>query len=162
MPPAFVGLDLAGDETGFPFEEPFADLFVAARSAGLGITVHAGEFGGSQHIWRAIDVLGATRIGHGLSAVGDKSLLRRLAAEKILMEVSLTSNSYLGAVGDGSRHPITTFAEQGVPFSLNTDVPLHSGATLADECEAARSALGLSVEEVRSIQDVARGFAFIK
>ena len=38
----FVGLDLADDEVNHP-AQPFAHLFLKAKSEGLGITVHAGE-----------------------------------------------------------------------------------------------------------------------
>ena len=47
-----VGVDLAGDEQNYP-PALFARAMDLAREAGLGITVHAGEFAGPASIWTA-------------------------------------------------------------------------------------------------------------
>ncbi len=60
-----VGLDLAGDEVNYP-PEMFIEHFRIARDAGWGITVHAGELAGPESVRRAIEDLGAQRIGHAL------------------------------------------------------------------------------------------------
>src|SRR5262249_29516240 len=60
-----VGIDLAGQEAGYP-GTPFFSLFKAAQQAGLGITVHAGEWAGPGNIRDAILQMGAQRIGHGV------------------------------------------------------------------------------------------------
>jgi adenosine deaminase len=158
LPASFVGVDLAGDEVRFPVVDRFVPLFSAARSVGLGITVHAGEFGGPENVWRAVDELGAVRIGHGLSASADDALLQRMATDRILVEASLTSNAFLGATT--GPHPVAVFAERDVPFCLNTDVPLHSGASFNDELAAAARVLSLSFEEVVTVQERAMDYAF--
>ena len=43
--PYVTGFGMGGDEAGFPPED-FADAFAIAREAGLGLTVHAGEWAG--------------------------------------------------------------------------------------------------------------------
>lgn len=45
------------------------------------MTVHAGEAAGPESVWEAIDVLGARRIGHGVRAITDATLVRRLARD---------------------------------------------------------------------------------
>ena len=65
-----VALDLAGDEVNFP-GTLFVDHFEEGRDAGWHITVHAGEEGGPDNIWQALEELGAERIGHGVSAARD-------------------------------------------------------------------------------------------
>ncbi len=65
-----VGLDLAGDELEFP-APPFHSLIERAASAGLGITIHAGEVGSPRAVWQAIREFGAARIGHGIRSVDD-------------------------------------------------------------------------------------------
>jgi adenosine deaminase len=158
LPQTFVGVDLAGDEQAHPDVSGFAALIDAGRAHDLGVTVHAGEFGGPEHIWRAIDVLGATRIGHGVSAVCSDALVARLARDEILVEVSLTSNRHLGALPDGLRHPAFDLHSAGVPICFNTDVPRHTGACMADEVALAAEALG--TQTVIAVQSGAARHAF--
>ncbi|MGK5531004.1 hypothetical protein [Streptomyces sp. URMC 129] len=158
LPPAFVGLDLAGDELTHPDVAPFKALFAAAGAAGLPASVHAGEFGTADDVWRALDDLGARRIGHGLAAVTSRALTARLAAEGVLVEVSLTSNLALGAVDSLAAHPVRELVERGVPVSFNTDVPLHTGGTLPGEL--ARAATLLGEDTVRALQSRAAAFRF--
>ena len=51
------------------------DHFNEGRDAGWHITVHAGEEGGPDNIWQAVEELGAERIGHGVSAAQDPMLM---------------------------------------------------------------------------------------
>ena len=45
-----TGFDLAGQEAAFPDPLLHADAFEAARAGGLGITIHAGEWGGAAQV----------------------------------------------------------------------------------------------------------------
>ncbi|RLD04329.1 MAG: adenosine deaminase, partial [Chloroflexota bacterium] len=65
-----TALDLAGDEVNYP-GTLFVDHFKEGRDAGWHITIHAGEEGGPDFIWQALEELGAERIGHGVSAARD-------------------------------------------------------------------------------------------
>ncbi|WJG11134.1 adenosine deaminase [Aliiglaciecola sp. LCG003] len=145
------GLDLAGDEKGFP-AELFVDHFLLARDAGWNITVHAGEADGPQSIWNAIYKLGATRIGHGVSAIQDEKLMTYMADNQIAIESCLTSNFQTGTVGDLKKHPILTFLKKGLLVTLNTDDPAVSGITLEHEYKVANETLGISAENLRLIQ----------
>lgn len=160
LPSTFVGLDLAGDEVRFPQTDAFRSLFESARAGGLGVTVHAGEFGGPEHVWRALDELGALRIGHGLAAVVSTSLLERLGRDAVLVETSLGSNLALGAVNSLQDHPARVFAERGIPLCFNADVPLHTGRTLVNELAMAADLLGTDYSDVVELQSRAALFAF--
>src|SRR3990172_6318726 len=59
-----VGIDLAGQEKGYPAED-HANAHQIAHEAFLGKTVHAGEDYGPESIFQAIGDLHADRIGHG-------------------------------------------------------------------------------------------------
>ena len=59
-----VGIDLAGQEKGYPAED-HAKAYQIAHEAFLGKTVHAGEDYGPESIFQAIGDLHADRIGHG-------------------------------------------------------------------------------------------------
>ena len=161
-PPTFVGLDLAGDELRFPDAAPFSSLFEAARTRGLGVTVHAGEFGGEESVWQALDDLGASRIGHGLAAGTSAALLERLRRDSILVETSLGSNVSLGAVTSLQAHPARMLFEHDIPLCFNADVPLHTGRSFHDELGMAAKLLSMSCAEVLGIQARAAQFGFTR
>ena len=59
-----TGFDCAGREHLHPDPLEFAGAYAIARDAGLGITCHAGEWGGPAQVRRALDV-NPSRIAHG-------------------------------------------------------------------------------------------------
>ncbi|MBM7456202.1 adenosine deaminase [Oceanisphaera litoralis] len=155
-----VAMDLAGDELGFP-GDLFEEHFRRVREAGLHVTVHAGEAAGSDSIWQAIKVLGAERIGHGVKAVQDKSLLDYLAEHRIGIETCLTSNLQTSTVAELSTHPIHRFLAHDIPVCLNTDDPAVEGIELRHEYTDAALAAGLTPVQSRRCQENALAMAFI-
>ena len=63
-----TGFDLAGPEEAFPDPLVHARAFEIAREGGLGITIHAGEWGGAAQVRRALDAVLPSRIAHGARA----------------------------------------------------------------------------------------------
>lgn len=151
QPPELVGIDLAGDELTYPHLSSLQDSFRYLKSLGLGICVHAGEFGGPENIWEAIVHLGADRIGHGLSATKDPVLIGYLIKHHIMLEISISSNLWLNAVHNIDEHPIRFLNEQGVLLSINTDIPVLIETNMAREFELANKALGFSIGDLKSI-----------
>ena len=78
--------------------------------AGLGLTVHAGEVAGAESVRAALDALPVTRIGHGVRAVEDPELVRRIAAEGLTLETCPGSNLALGLYPDWAAHPVARAA----------------------------------------------------
>ncbi len=155
-----VALDLAGDEENYP-GELFVDHICKARAAGWRITAHAGEASGPQSIWQAIDGLGASRIGHGVSAIRDPGLMDYLAEKRIGIEANLTSNVQTMTVPDLASHPMKAFLERGLLATLNTDDPGISAIDLPYEYEVAAPAAGLSLEQIHQAQRNALEVAFL-
>ncbi|MDQ7006020.1 MAG: adenosine deaminase [Acidobacteriota bacterium] len=156
-----IGFDIAGPERGNP-PRLFREAFEIARAGGLGITAHAGEDAGPEYIWEAIDELGATRIGHGCSAVGDKALMARLERDGLLVECCPTSNYQTGAVPADRPHPLITFLERGIPVAICTDNTTVSTTNLARESALVASWLGPGGEEqVLRIHRQAARYSFI-
>jgi len=116
----------------------------AARAvdAGLGITVHAGEFS-TANLAAALRVPGLRRLGHGVYAAADAPLLEQLLRSGATLECSLTCNVILGAVPSYTLHPIRRFVEAGVPVTLSTDLPVHASTSIGREYAVA-AALGFS------------------
>lgn len=147
----FVAVDLAGDELGQPGNQ-FVEHFKKVRNSGLQVTTHAGEAAGAESIWQAINDLGATRIGHGVKAVEDTSLLEYLATHSIGIESCLTSNIQTSTIASLESHPITTFLNSGIMASLNTDDPAVEGIELEYEYTVAAAQAGLNQTQLRQLQ----------
>jgi len=137
-----VSFGLADDEALGP-AEPFADAFALARAAGLIRAPHAGEHAGPASVRAALDVLGAQRVQHGVRAIEDPDLVRRLADQHICLDVCPTSNAQLGVVDQLDQHPLPALLAGGVPVSLNADCPAVFGCGLLDEYQLARGLFGL-------------------
>lgn len=155
-----VAIDLAGDEVNYS-AELFTDHFKKASGLGLEVTAHAGEAAGPESIWKAIEVLGARRIGHALSAVDDLKLMDFMLEKRIGIESNITSNVQTSSVPDYSSHPIKKFLELGLLATINTDDPGISNIDLRYEYEVAAPAAGLTQEQILQAQKNALTVAFL-
>jgi len=155
-----VALDLAGQEDGFPCL-PFQRIFERARSAGLGVTVHAGEWSGSDSVRQSVDSIGADRIGHGIRVIEDDALVEHLAARGTVFEVCPTSNVDSGVVARLADHPFKRMLESGLQVTLNTDDPLISNITLSDQLSQIMQHQGVTLETIRQLQMRAAHAAFL-
>jgi adenosine deaminase len=155
-----VGLDLAGDEVHYP-AEMFIEHFKIARDAGWGITVHAGESAGPESVWRAIEDLGATRIGHALSIDQDQALVEMMLERGIGIEANLTSNVDTSSVPSYVAHPLKGWLDRGLLATINTDDPGISPVTLREEFEVAAPKAGLTEADTRKAQENAVAVAFL-
>ena len=145
-----VAFGLANDEAPWP-PEPFAQAFAMARDAGLLSTPHAGELAGPASVVGALDALGADRIQHGVRAIEDPELVKRLADEGVCLDVCPSSNVLLSVVPSIEAHPLAALLAAGVRCSLNADDPLLFGPGLLDEYELARTQLGLDDAQLADI-----------
>jgi len=141
-----IAFGIGGDEQRGPAEW-FRDIFKYARDGGLRLTCHAGETVGPGSVWAALDI-GSERIGHGVSAVQDETLLARLRESDIPIEVCISSNVRTGVVGSVEQHPVRRLYEAGVPIVLNTDDPSFFQTSLTREYEIAERVFGLPIEEL--------------
>lgn len=140
-----VGLD--SSEVGYPPED-FERVFARARAMGLRAVAHAGEEGPPEYVWGALDALGAERIDHGIRALEDPDLVRRLVDEQIPLTVCPQSNLKLKVVSDLGEHPLKRMLDLGLNVSINSDDPAYFGAYLADNYRHVTEALGLGAEEI--------------
>lgn len=152
--PRVVALSIDGNEAAAGRTGPrFADAFALAAAGGLRRTVHAGESSGPEGVWDAVDLLGADRIDHGIRAVEDPELVRRLADSGLPLDVCPGSNIALGLYPDLRSHPIEALRAAGVPVSVNTDDPASLETDLLSEYLATAKAFDWTDAVVR---DVAR------
>lgn len=135
-----VGLDSA--EVGHP-PEKFRDVFDRATSAGLRAVAHAGEEGPPEYIWQALDLLGAERIDHGVRCLEDRSLTRRLEADRIPLTVCPFSNVKLRVVDTLEQHPLARMLEHGLCATVNSDDPAYFGGYVGENLAGVAEALRL-------------------
>jgi aminodeoxyfutalosine deaminase len=153
-----ISFGIGGDEVAGP-AIGFREAYRYAKDAGLRLTAHAGETAGPESIRAALGI-GAERIGHGIRAVDDAELMRRLREERIPLEVCITSNVKTGAVGSLGAHPVRRLFDAGVPITLNTDDPGVFECDLAGEFGLAREVFGFSEAELAGVVAAADEFRF--
>lgn len=141
-----VGLDLAGGPAAHHRwgMADYADAFAAARAAGFGVTVHAGEGRPAVEIARAIDLLGAQRIGHGTTLLDDPRVVERVIAEGVVIEACPTSNVHTGVIAKVHDHPLPRWLALGVRACINADNTLLSDVTGAEEHARAGAMPGMT------------------
>jgi adenosine deaminase len=156
--PYVVGFSMAGDEAGFPAGD-FAEPFEIAAGAGLGCTIHAGEWAGAESVRAALE-LPITRIAHGVRAIEDLDLVYELEARGTVLECCPTSNVVLGVYPSYEEHPLPTLRAAGVRVTLGSDDPPYFGATIEGEYEVCASRLGFTRDDLCDVTVTAIDAAF--
>jgi adenosine deaminase len=156
-----VGIDLAGDEINYP-PELFEDFFSLVNADGLyRTTIHAGEVTESGQIWKAIQTLGAARIGHGTSTVRDPGLQAYLKERGIALEQCITSNYQTGSWPDEKSHPLGVLYRRGVPVTMNSDDPSIQNTDLTDDYLKAVRYFDFTLEDLVALNRAALKASFV-
>ncbi len=159
--PDIVGMDLAGDEINFP-PELFTEFFTKVNSDGVyKSTIHAGEVSPPDQIWKAIELLGASRIGHGTSCVEDEKLKAYLTEHHIVLEQCITSNYQTGSWVDEKNHPLGRLYQEGVPVSINSDDPFIQDTDLTDDYVKTVHYFGLTMDDLVELNMIALRGVFL-
>jgi len=158
--PLITGFNLAGEERLHCVAD-FTRAFDIARDAGLGITIHAGELSGAFSVRDALDYVRPSRISHGVRAIEDADLVKRLADEGTVLEVCPGSNIALGVFKDFESHPLRALHSAGVRVTLNSDDPPFFHTSLAREYEVASTVMGFSDADILGMTRTAIEAAFV-
>lgn len=159
--PLVTGVGLAGNEL-MHSPADFAPAFkIAHEELGLGCTAHAGEVAGAQSVRDTIEALPVSRIGHGVRAIEDATLVEELRARGITLEVCPGSNIALSVYPNFAAHPLRKLYDAGVVGSLNADDPPFFWTDLATEYDNAAKLFGFSEAELLGITRRAIETAFV-
>ncbi len=148
---------------------------------------HAGELTANDtdntnlhdHIYQAINVAGADRIGHGVDIgyelQSHPHLLKQMAQQHTLIEINLTSNQAILGVCDGKsycmdaspamktfHHPLMMYVKHHVPVALSTDDQGVSNTSLNHEYFMAASRYPLSYQQFKNIDRNSLYYAFVE
>jgi adenosine deaminase len=155
-----IGFDVAGSELEYP-PAMYADVLAPLEGSGLGLTTHYGESGPPEYPREAIETLGPTRLGHGLSVARDPNVIRLVIERGVTLEMCPTSNWLTKGVPAVERHPAHTLLVQGVAVTLNSDDPALMGIDLSHEFEIARDGLGFTEADFRAVTRNALAASFL-
>lgn len=174
--PRFVGVNIAAPE-----HDPIAVrdyalhmrmiAFLKARHPDVLLSLHAGELtlglvpprDLAFHIRQAVEVAGARRIGHGIDISYEPDapdLLRRMARDRVAVEINLTSNAVILGV-KGSDHPLSLYRQAGVPVVLSTDDEGVSRSDMTNEYMRAVTEQGLRYRDLKQIARDGLQYAFL-
>src|SRR5712692_5924856 len=158
-----VGVDIAGPRNPAFHYRDYAALFRKAQSAGLGVTIQAGEDEDWHSVDEVLEHLAPDRIGHGVHAAEDPGLCKRLAERGVLLEICPSSNLHTQVVRgpDELGQFISVFKKHKVRFSFNTDGPEMLQTTLRDELRLAVRSGWTSKDELAQCGEWARQASFV-
>jgi len=116
----FYSIDLYGDEMAQPIEN-FIPIYDKAADKGLVLKAHVGEWGTSQDIVNAVNLLHLQEVQHGIAAIQDENVIDFLSQSNIRLNITPTSNVLLGRVPNMKNHPIAKLYRKGVNVTINSD-----------------------------------------
>ena len=145
-----AGVDLHGFEQ-VPTEPWTAKVWARLRAAGKITKVHAGEFDGAARVREAIEVLGSSRIQHGVRAIEDPSVVALAVASGTTFDVCPISNVKLGVFPSLPEHPLRRLMRAGVRCTVSTDDPLAFANSITDEYRALAEEAAFSWEELAQV-----------
>jgi adenosine deaminase CECR1 len=118
----------------------------------LPLFLHSGESNWveNENVLDAI-LLGAKRIGHGLSLVKHPLLIQIAKEREIAIEVCPISNQVLGYIADLRNHPAVTYINSGLPVVICSDDPGIWQSTISHDYYEAFMAWGLDLKGLKQL-----------
>ncbi|RWN53003.1 adenosine deaminase [Mesorhizobium sp.] len=158
--PLVTGFGVAGDERMGDLED-YVRAFEIAREAGLGITVHAGELMGWESVEAALDHIRPARIGHGVRAIENPDVVRRIADEGVVLECCPSSNIALRVFDSFADHPFPALQAAGCKVTLNSDDPPYFRTSLKREYDIAAEHFSMNDKALAAVTRTAIDAAFV-
>ncbi|RWB36021.1 adenosine deaminase [Mesorhizobium sp.] len=158
--PLVTGFGVAGDERMGDLED-YVRAFEIAREAGLGITVHAGELMGWESVEAALGHIRPSRIGHGVRAIENPDLVRRIADEGVVLECCPSSNVALKVFDSFADHPFPALLAAGCKVTLNSDDPPYFWTSLKREYDIAAEHFSMNDKALAAVTRTAIEAAFV-
>ena len=161
------GFDIAGAEDGYP-PSRFVEAFDYLKRHNFEFTIHAGEAFGLPSIWEAVQLCGASRLGHGVRLADDiapDGTLGELAGyvrdRRIPLELCPSSNLQTGIADTVAEHPFGLLAHLKFRVTVSCDNRLMSRTTLSREFALLSEAFGYELADLRRFSVNAAKSAFL-
>jgi adenosine deaminase len=95
--------------------------------------------------------LGVERVGHGLRAFEDPTLVTELRDRRIPLELCPVSNVCTGVWPTLRDHPVRRYFDAGLMVTVNSDDPTMFSTSITREYEVLAVELGFSPSELRQV-----------
>lgn len=145
-----VSVDLAGPEK-FHTGDFYTPLFDEAKKLNLNIIIHAGEACGSDEVIRAVDLLHAQRIGHGVHLELTRENVKKMVEKRITFEFCPTSNLQTTSLPEYKSVPLREFDKYGIAVTINSDNMTVSNTDVLKEYRHLYKEFNLQKYEVRHL-----------
>ncbi len=122
-----------------------------AAAEGLHLVAHAGEEGDPSYLWEALEVLRVERVDHGIRAMEDAALVRRLRDARVPLTVCPLSNVALRVVDTLESHALPAILDAGLLACVNSDDPAYFGGYIDDNIAAVRRELGFDDGQIATL-----------
>ncbi|MCD4657390.1 MAG: adenosine deaminase [Planctomycetes bacterium] len=116
----FQSIDLYGIED-LQESRNYRKTWMHAKSKGMKLKAHAGEFCPAEKIQEAVEELELDEVQHGISAAASPKVMKFLADNKIRLNICPTSNVMLSRVPEMKAHPAKILYDNGIQITINTD-----------------------------------------
>jgi adenosine deaminase len=174
----YVGLNFVAPEDNFLTLRDYSQQMALIREVAAlfpeladRVTLHAGELTLPlvppeylrDHIYLAVHVAGARRIGHGVDIAHENNssaLVNHMARQEIAVEINLTSNAIILGV-EGDDHPFELYRRAGVPLVLSTDDEGVARIDLTHEYIKAAQTYDLSYDYLKELSRNALAYSFL-
>lgn len=120
-----VGIDLSGPSPADFTIDSWVGAAKIARDGGLGVTIHTGEVTSAEEVEEVVEKIQPHRIGHGLRALSNPSLIKKIEQKGIVLELCPTSNIKTSVVDNWEEmgQIIKALDSYGVQYTINSDGP---------------------------------------
>lgn len=145
-----IGVGLDSTEIGYP-PQLFADVYARAAAEDLHLVAHAGEEGGPETVAAALDVLHVERVDHGIRAMEDPALVKRLRDQRVPLTVCPLSNVCLRAVDTLADHPLPLMLDEGLLVTVNSDDPPYFGGYIDANYAAIREQCAITPGQLETL-----------
>jgi adenosine deaminase len=145
-----VGVGLDSDEKNNP-PSKFAKVFARARDEGYLLTMHCdvNQEDSVAHIWECVDLIGVSRIDHGVNALEDPALCKVLTERQLGLTVCPISNAF---VTDGPQTDVIgRMLKLGMRVTVNSDDPAYFAGYIEENFALVQERLGLGPEDLATL-----------
>jgi adenosine deaminase len=174
--PRFVGVNIVAPEDDpvalrdYTLHMRMLHFFHQAHPQ-IKLSLHAGELAFGLvppealrfHIRQAVEIAGASRIGHGVSVMYEDDpagLLAELAHRKVAVEINQTSNAQILGV-QGAHHPFANYRAAGVPVVISTDDQGVERTDLTQEFVRAAETWHLDYRDLKALSRASILYSFL-
>jgi len=126
------------------------------------LTCHAAEAAPGSAAREAVEMLGVSRIGHGVHLAQDMESLRWIRDHGVVVECCPTSNWYTGGIARRSDHPAKYFQKQKLRIVLGDDNPIQTQSLLSNERCVLVEELGFTARDLRDVDFTSVQSAFLE